>query len=32
MARPIDGSFYVIAELRDGERVCLRWAEEMMVE
>jgi broad specificity phosphatase PhoE len=32
MARPFDGSFYLIAELRDGEWVCLRWGQETMIE
>jgi broad specificity phosphatase PhoE len=27
---PFDGSFYVIAELRDGEWVCLRWGEDVL--
>jgi len=27
-----DGTFYAIAELRDGEWVCLRWGEETMME
>ena len=26
-----DGSFYAVAELRDGEWVCLRWGEEILV-
>ena len=30
MARPFDGSFYVIAELRDDEWVCLRWEDEIL--
>jgi broad specificity phosphatase PhoE len=33
MSRPhFDGSFYVVAELRDGEWVCLRWGEEILME
>jgi broad specificity phosphatase PhoE len=32
MARPVDSSFYVIAELRDGAWVCLRWGEEIVME
>ena len=32
MAHTFDGSFYVIAELRKGEWVCLRWGEEPMFE
>ena len=32
-SRPhFDGSFYVVAELRDGEWVCLRWGEETVLE
>ena len=27
---PFDGSFYVIAELRDSEWVCLRWGQEIL--
>ena len=27
---PFDGSFYVVAELCDGEWVCLRWGEDML--
>jgi hypothetical protein len=30
MARPFDGSFYVIAELHDGEWACLRWGQEIL--
>ena len=30
-SRPhFDGSFYVVAELRDGEWVCLRWREDAL--
>jgi hypothetical protein len=29
---PFDGSFYVVAELRDGEWVCVRWGEEIVME
>ena len=33
MSHPsFDGSFYVVAELRDGEWVCLRWGEEIVME
>jgi len=29
---PFDGSFHVVAELRDGEWICLRWGEETVME
>lgn len=29
--RPFDGAFYAVAELRDGEWVCLRWRQEGVV-
>jgi broad specificity phosphatase PhoE len=32
-SRPsFNGSFYVVTELRDGEWVCLRWGEEIVLE
>jgi hypothetical protein len=30
MDRPFDGSFHVIADLRDGEWVCLRWGQDVL--